>query len=57
MPFAGLILAACCIAVPVVAAGLVLWSGAKGGKTKEEKSKAKVEAERKRFDLDGQGFQ
>ena len=55
MPFAGLILVACCVAVPVVAAGLVLWSGAKGGKTKEEKSKATVEAERKRYGLDGQG--
>ena len=55
MPYVGLILAACCIAVPVVAAGLVLWNGAIDGKTNEAKSKAKVEAERKRFDLDGQG--
>ena len=48
MPFAGLIIAACCIPVPVFAFGLLLWNGVRGSKTKEAQSKAKVEAERKR---------
>ena len=45
MPIWGVILGVCCLAAPVLAVGLILWNGVRGGKTK--KAKSKVDAEGK----------